>query len=243
METFECLTKECIILLENNQLLKTLIRTQLGKDIISKVNLEDNLKARIIDEFKRKYNLINEEAFRNWQAEKSITNIQFESLALRETKIKEYCKKNFDHKVDAWFLKRKSQLDIVTYSLIRLKQFHKARELYLRIAEGEADFGDLATRYSEGFESKARGIVGPTQLSNAHPKLIEKIISSKPGKAQPPILIGEFYIVLRVESYEPAQLDEPMRARMQEELFGKWLEDEANLIREKLLANGNSTNN
>jgi len=35
MKSLECLTKECITLLENNQVLKTLIKNQLGNEIIS----------------------------------------------------------------------------------------------------------------------------------------------------------------------------------------------------------------
>tara|TARA_X000001036_G_C20587420_1_gene769322 strand:+ start:377 stop:1105 length:729 start_codon:yes stop_codon:yes gene_type:complete len=242
MKSLECLTKECITLLENNQVLKTLIKNQLGNETISNVIIENSIKKKVINQSKNKLNLKDEFEFKKWLEEKSITNDQFEQLTLRETKIKTYCKKNFDHKVGAWFLERKSNLDMITYSLLRIKEYHKAREFYFRIQEGEADFGYLASIYSEGFERKARGIVGPTQLANAHPKLIEKLTSSRPGEVQEPILISDMYLVIRVESYEPAQLDEPMRARMQEELFGQWLEEESDLIRQKLLSKANLSN-
>ena len=242
MKSLECLTKECITLLENNQVLKILIKNQLGNEIISNMTIENSIKEKVINQFKNKLNLKDEHELMQWQEEKSITNYQFENLALRETKIKTYCKKNFEHKVGAWFLERKSKLDMITYSLLRIKEYHKAREFYLRIREGEADFGDVASMYSEGFERKARGIVGPTQLANAHPKLIEKLTSSRPGEVQEPIQIENMHLVIRVESYEPAQLDEPMRARMEEELFGQWLEEESDLIRQKLLSKANFSN-
>ena len=65
---------------------------------------------------------------------------------------------------------------IVIYSLIRVKDFFKARELYLRIIGNEAEFGDLAAEFSEGIEKKTRGVVGPMPLGRSHPNKAKKKI-------------------------------------------------------------------
>ena len=45
------------------------------------------------------------------------------------------------------------------YSLLRLENSYLARELYLKIEEGESNFADLAKRYAEGPERNTNGIV------------------------------------------------------------------------------------
>ena len=168
-------------------------------------------------------------------SKESLKVSEFENLALRDIRLKKYCKENFNNKVGAWFLKRKNELDFITYSLIRVKEFNKARELYLRIKEGDADFGDMATKHSEGIEKKARGIIGPIEVSKAHPTLAKILLNATPGVIISPQQIQDFYVVVRVESYDPAKLDDFMRERMAEELFVKWLEDQGELISQKLL--------
>ena len=93
--------------------------------------------------------------------------------------------------------------------------------------------------YSEGIENKTRGIIGPCPLEKAHPILAEQLRNSKPGKVQPPLEIDSSYIITRVESYEPAKLDESMREKMADELFNIWAESKvndicANFLRERI---------
>jgi hypothetical protein len=46
------------------------------------------------------------------------------------------------------------------------------------------------------------------------------------GRVQPPVLIGEWQVIVRVEHIIPAQLDEPMRQRLLKEQFEQWLQDQ-----------------
>ena len=73
-------------------------------------------------------------------------------------------RERFAAKAEARFLERKNDLDHVVYSLLRLKNSFLARELYLQIESGEANFADLARRYAEGPERSTNGIVGPLPL-------------------------------------------------------------------------------
>ena len=89
---------------------------------------------------------------------------------------------------------------------MRTRDGFLARELYLRIANGEANFADLAAQHSQGNESKTNGIIGPVPLNQAHPILAERLRTSQPGQLQEPFSIDEWWLVLRLERYEPARL-------------------------------------
>ena len=237
MKSLDCLSKESVILLHNNKILLPLIKSELIKNKLSEISLEKKLKEDLEKQLITKLGIENKEDLNKWMEANRIDEDSFSSLATREFKLKKYSKETFGNKVEARFLQRKQNLDIVIYSLIRVKSFFKSRELFYRIIGEEEDFGDLASKYSEGIEKKTRGIVGPGTLARIHPKLAEHIKNSEAGQVQSPIEIEGFYLIIRVESYDPAQLDDFMRERMEEELFNAWIEQEANEIGENMIKN------
>tara|TARA_Y100001968_G_scaffold331041_1_gene384539 strand:- start:3577 stop:4323 length:747 start_codon:yes stop_codon:yes gene_type:complete len=235
MKTLECLHEECIELLHKNRLLIPLIKAEIEKEKLLSIELEDTLKVSIKENFLKKAGINDKEAEDNWLETNNINVIDFEYFILKETLLKEYCKLNFSNKVESHFLKRKNDLDIVIYSMIRVTDRHKAYEIYLRIIEEGANFGDLASQYSEGIEKSTRGIIGPSPIGNSHPELAEYIRSIQPGKIKPPLAIAGKYLLIRVESFAPAKLDDFMREKMAQELFNSWLEQEAHKLGKSLM--------
>ncbi|NJR68762.1 MAG: hypothetical protein HC771_08900 [Synechococcales cyanobacterium CRU_2_2] len=113
------------------------------------------------------------------------------------------------------------------YSLLRLKDAAIAQELYFRLESEEAVFTDLATQYSQGPEANTGGLIGPADLGGCHPRLAEMMRVSQPGQLWPPTRIEDWWVIVRLEKFMPAQLDEAMRRRLLEELFLAWLQEES----------------
>ena len=145
-------------------------------------------------------------------------------------RIQRHCQEHFSHRAEQRFLARKNQLDQVIYSLLRVDDAALARELYLRIAEGEADFAELAARYAQGPERSTRGVVGPVPLLQAHPALAELLRTSRPGQVQAPLRIEQWWLVVRLESLRSASFDTDMSERMARELFEEWVDEEVGLL-------------
>jgi hypothetical protein len=59
-----------------------------------------------------------------------------------------------------------------------------------------------------------------------NPALAGLLSVSKPGQIWPPKRIGEWYVVVRLEKFFPAQLDEPTKDRLLEELFQTWMREQ-----------------
>ncbi|NKB18401.1 MAG: peptidylprolyl isomerase, partial [Pseudanabaena sp. CRU_2_10] len=129
-------------------------------------------------------------------------------------------------KLESYFMTRKPYLDRVLYSLIRTKDLGTAQELYFRIQEGEQSFADLATQYSQGNEAATGGLVGPSPLSAPHPAISRTLAVSQPGQLWPPTRLEEWFIILRLEKFYPAQFDEPTRLQLMEELFESWMKEQ-----------------
>ena len=220
------LSPKTLGLLRRHNLLLSLIKAEILSETVKGIELSqeqrDAVWSRFIAENKLndpslvetylKNNGLNENDLR-WQLELP-ERIQMHSEA------------EFQHKSEARFLSRKEQLDRVVYSLLRLEDAYLARELYLRISGGEANFTDLAAKYSQGPEAKTKGIVGPVPMTQAHPALSERLRTSQPGQLLQPFQVDQWWLVVRLERYEPAQFDENTKQRMAQELFQEWLHQE-----------------
>lgn len=129
----------------------------------------------------------------------------------------------FGSEVEIRFLERKLDLDRVVYSLLRVSQLDLAHELYLQLAEDGADFSTLVEGFSEGSEKASRGLIGPVALTTGHPELTRRLRSGRPGQLWSPFNVGGMWAIVRLEQRFPAQLDEAMRNRMEQELFDLWV--------------------
>lgn len=163
------------------------------------------------------------EQLQAWLQQQNLTPGQLEALIERDIKLEKFKADTWGNKLESYFLQMKGKLDRAVYSLIRTHEAGIAQELYFRIQEGESSFEELAREYSQGAEAQTGGLIGPVELNVPHPQIAQRLIASKPGQLQPPVRVGEWWIILRLEKYLATQLDEPMRRRLLNDLFQEWL--------------------
>lgn len=125
----------------------------------------------------------------------------------------------YGDRVEPYFLERRADLETIVYGVIRVESQGMAEEFYLRILENEADFGDLAFKYSVGDERYTRGLLGPMPITQP-PEAIRNVLQRLPaGEVHPPIRLDRFYLLIRMEHRIAAALDAAMRLRLLQELF------------------------
>lgn len=219
-------TAEALRWLADQQLLRTALKAHLLDQALAPVILSEEEQNQSLSAFAQQQGIADAEALNVYQARHLLTLERLRLLAERPLRIQRHCSEAFAHKAEARFLDRKTALDRVVYSLLRLPDPGLARELYLRIADGEADFAELAQNYSQGPERQTRGIVGPVPIEQAHPELVRRLRSHPPGRLLEPFRIDSWWLVLRVESITPANFDDRTRDAMTRELFDDWLEQE-----------------
>ena len=89
-----------------------------------------------------------------------------------------------------------------------------------------SDLGAIVGRMDLIHRKHTKGIVGPVPMSQAHPTVAELLRTTKPGVLHGPMLVGDWWIVLRLETYTPASFDEAMAERLSRELFDQWANGE-----------------
>jgi hypothetical protein len=149
----------------------------------------------------------------------------FKQQIQRTLKLEKYKQQTWAGKLESYFLTCKAQLDQVTYSLLRLQDFAMAQEIFFRIQSGEQTFADAAKEFSQGTEAQTGGLIGPTPISQPHPTIATRLKSAAPGEVLPPIKLGEWAVILRLEAYVSAQFDQETQQKLLENLFQKWLQE------------------
>jgi parvulin-like peptidyl-prolyl isomerase len=213
-------------LLARYRLLPQLAREIIVDRAIAQIECTPEAAEQARQRFYQQEQIASEEQLQVWMKKQGMTAEQLEALMLRDTKLDQFVEETWGSKVESYFLQSKGQLDRVVYSLIRTKDAGITQELYFRIQEGESNFTELAQQYSEGPEAQTGGLIGPVELNVPHQKIAQILTTSQPGQLHPPIPIGEWWILLRLEKYQSAQLDEPTRRRLLLDLFQKWLTEQ-----------------
>ncbi|HEY9861030.1 MAG TPA: peptidylprolyl isomerase [Candidatus Obscuribacterales bacterium] len=222
---------EIIPLLSRYQLLPQLLREVLLDQVITPHTCTPEEVTEACQQFYAQNQLTSEEAQQAWLSQQQLTPEEFGARIERGLRIEKFKQATWGIKLESYFLQRKGQMDKVIYSLVRTQDVGIAQELYFRIQEGEQSFADLAREYSQGPESQTGGLIGPVELSTPHPQLARVLSMSQPGQLWPPTQLGEWVVIVRLEKFIPAQLDEPMRQRLLNELFNNWLQEQLHQIK------------
>ncbi len=163
-------------------------------------------------------NIESQEAFNSWKNLNGLNDARWENFFVRKWQWLFWCINNFKDKVSNYYLERKSYLDLIEYSIIRVKNQNLADELFLRIKEKEETFEDIASKYSEGPENKTNGHIGPVPLGNAHPLLAHLLKISEEGKVCSPRNIDSWWVILKKEKLLNTSLNDEIIQKLSLEL-------------------------
>ena len=217
--------EDLVPLLTQYQMLPKLAQEILTDKAIAEIKCSEEENTRIFEQFCQQNQLTSEEQVQQWLDKQGLNREQLQNLITKKLRIDKYKQETWGDQVDAHFIKRKSQLDRVVYSLIRVEKPEVAQELYFRIKDNENTFSALAMEYSQGTEAQTGGLIGPVEINAPHPKIAQILATCQPGQLVPPTRVGEWIVIIRLENYLSAKLDNPMRQRMLDELFGRWLNE------------------
>ena len=217
--------EDLVPLLTQYQMLPKLAQEILIDKLIAGVECTEEENTLTYNQFCQQNQLASEDQVAAWLDKQGMSREQLQSVITKRLRIDKYKEENWGDQVEAHFVKRKSQLDRIVYSLIRVEKPELAQELYFRIKDDENTLSALAMEYSQGTEAQTGGLIGPVEINAPHPKIAQILATCQPGQLIPPTRVGEWIVIVRLENYLSAKLDAPMRQRMLDELFREWLNE------------------
>ncbi|EHC09050.1 peptidylprolyl isomerase [Fischerella thermalis] len=215
--------EEIVPLLANYQLLPQLLREMIIDQAIAPFGCTPEEAEKACQAFYLQQSLKTDAERQAWLRRRGMTPEQVRKLVTRALRLEKFKQATWETQIDAYFEKRKPQLDRVIYSVIRTKDSGIAQELYFRLQAGEQSFAELAPKYSTGQEARTKGIVGPVELGKLHPSLAKLLSVTQPGQLLPPTPIDQWFVILRLEKILFAELNDVTRWQLRHELFLKWL--------------------
>ena len=124
------------------------------------------------------------------------------------------------------FLKRKSQLDRVSYSLLWIAEEGLAHELFLQLSEGERDLEEIASDLNTGKPAVPSGQHGPVPLGDVPEGLREMLRVSQPGKLWAPKEAEGGWCIVRLDQLLPAVFNQGLKQELVLELGAEWLQQQ-----------------
>lgn len=218
-------------LLVRCELLQPLLRRALEEEVMACVDLNEETTCELREVFLREQNLTDNEKLRSWLEERRWCDDDLNMHICRQEALDRFAHYRFGAGVEETFLERKRDLDIVVYSLLRVRDEGLARELWIQLSEGEITFPEAASRHSDGPEAKTKGVLGPFPIGTLQPEVADRLRHLSQGELTPPEYVGHWWILFRLEQISPAKLDEAMRTRLLREKFQEWIQDRCRRVR------------
>ena len=221
---------EIIPILENYRILPQFLRGFMIDRAIADIEYTQTEYETAYECFTQQYKLDSSAKVEAWLNKTNTTQEQLKNRIIEKIKLDKFKQEQWGHQLESYFLDRKLALEKAVFSLIRVKSEGMANELYHRLCEGENTFAELAKTYSLGQEANSDGVVGVVKLIDLHYILAQMLHRSQPGQLLPPKQIEDSWVIVRLEKYLPARLDDSMRERLLNELCDRWLDKEVAAI-------------
>jgi PPIC-type PPIASE domain len=219
-------SKDILPLLARYNLLPQLIRDILVDQAIAPIVLNPEEMEAACESFYEAQQVSDPEMRQQWLQQTGYTPAQIADIACHPARVQRLKEERWGNRVESDFLMQKQEFDQVVYSLLRNQQPGLIQELFFRIQEGEQSFTELAREHSEGPEAQTGGLLGPVPMTQPHPTIADKLKHSQPGIVLPPIQVGDWYVLVRLEQYIAATLDVTIRQKLLDQRFDAWLKTE-----------------
>lgn len=216
--------QDIIPLITRYDMLPHLLAEMIVDRAIKHIRCTPEEEQQHLDQFHQQLSTLSAAEQDAWLGDRQLTETELPKWVTRALRIQKFKIERWGLRVESYFLKRKNQLDQVTYKLLRNQDAALIQELYFRLQNEEEPFSLLAQQYSQGPESQTEGKMGPVELGQLPPALADVLLRMNYKQILGPIQVGDVYAIVQLDNLTPARLDDAMRQRLMDELFHNWLQ-------------------
>jgi parvulin-like peptidyl-prolyl isomerase len=190
--------EEVLPLLTKHRLVPQLAKELLIEEAIQTYQIDEAEHLEGCQRFYQQQQLSSEADLAQWLQQQRLERADLTDLINRELRVQKFKSAKWETQVESHFCQRKSQIDQVIFSMIRVKDLDMAEEIYFRLASQETTFVELAPQYSAGIEAKTKGISGPVELGKLDPVMANALVTLQPDEVLPPLQVGGWWVVMQL---------------------------------------------
>lgn len=181
------------------------------------------LLDQVIQDYLADLGLKGAAAIQQWMAYEGLSRAELVIRARRHHIWLQLCEQRCGKQLPSHFLKRKSELDEVIYTVLPVADQDLCSELYMQVKEGEISLEALLEQLPPAPELGPRGRHGPFPLAELPEGLAQLLRVIQPGQLLPPKPYQKGWLLVRLEQSRPAVLDQRLRRLLLLELGQKLL--------------------
>ena len=207
-------------------LLKDFLKSKVLENKIKDIDLSEVEKAEARNHYANFFSLKNELLIEEHRKKNLLSK---ENLLYRmnlNKKVQKYCEEKYDEFIGKEYISNKENMDIVKYSMLRVKEYGLAIELYLKIKDDNEDFNELAKKYSTGIEKKTNGVIGPLPLKRVNNLMRPKLSKNNLKILNKPFKYNNEWILCRLEEYKESKLDQKTVMNLKSKILDEEIERE-----------------
>ena len=114
---------------------------------------------------------------------------------------------HWEYKLESLYLSQKQDLDVISCSLLRIKNQHMAFEIYQRIKSKESTFEQMSWQYGEGSEKNIGGKFYHKRLRDLPAFFRPLLAKLQVGEILKPHRNGKWFIIVSLDEYAPSKFD------------------------------------
>jgi parvulin-like peptidyl-prolyl isomerase len=191
------------------------------------LTVNDQELQQAADNFRLRNGMASAEQTQQWFQREALTPEDFATGLERDLLVEKLRRTIADPRLQEVFNANTPRFARVRMKRILVASEPEARDVIDQVTNGRATFEDLARQKSLDLATKNAGgdagIVRRVDLANP---LGDAVFGSEVGRLVGPVQAGQGFLVLRVEEFLPAVLDEGVRAGLRKEIFDAWLRQE-----------------
>ena len=190
----------------------------------------EEAEEELIELYLRNNNINTQEELARWMLKENLDKSSLLARAQRHAKWVKICEKKYKNQAATIFLKNKSKLDKVSYSMVWIEDEALANEVFVRIKEGECSIDDAILMSTNPPQGLAIGRIGPVKLLELPDALAELLRISQPKQLWPPIKVEEGWAIVKNEKLWPAVFNKEEKIKLLIELGENWIAEEIKAI-------------
>ena len=171
-------------------------------------------------------NINTQDELELWMKREDLDKELVQKMAERYYTWLRICEKKYKNQAATTFLKDKSKLDKVSYSMIWIKDEALANEIFVRIKESECSVDEAIIMSTDPPKGLKIGRLGPIRLKDLPDALAELLRISDDGQLWPPIKVESGWAIVKHDKTWPAVFNKEEKEKILLELGDQWIEEE-----------------
>jgi len=194
--------------------------------LINEEHESDAPEEELIQLYLKNNNINAQEELARWMLKENLDKSSLLARAKRHARWVKICEKKYKNQAATIFLKNKSKLDKVSYSMIWIEDEALANEVFVRIKEGECSIDDAILMSTNPPQGLAIGRIGPVKLLELPDALAELLRISQPKQLWPPIKVEDGWAIVKNEKLWPAVFNKEEKTKLLIELGEQWISEQ-----------------